>query len=137
MCRPPSSDGGPVVSYTQHPVSNRVSFALHVCFLTGVPWRRRPGRCSPFYTPIPPASSGIRRGGGGDSPARRPGAVVLPQSRSPVPSPAVLGVTLPNTLIIRRRRWGTVIGRERRRVRPVIAPPPSLPLPVIQLQSRR
>jgi len=30
-------------------------------------------------------------------------------------------------LIIRRRHWGPVIGWERRRVRPVIAPPPSRP----------
>ena len=27
MCRPPSSDGGPVVSHTKHPVSNRVSLS--------------------------------------------------------------------------------------------------------------
>jgi len=101
---------------------------LHVCFLTGAPRRRRPGRCSPFHAPVPPASSGVRRGGGGgDSPARRPGAdgrcaspVTLP--RTP---PAVLGVLLPTMLNVCRRRWGPIIGRERRRVRPVT--PPSRP----------
>ena len=69
-------------------------------------------------------------GGGGDSPARRPGAdgrcaspVTLPRT-SP---PAVLGVPLPTMLIVRRRRWGPVIGRERRWVRPVIAPLPLRP----------
>ena len=55
-------------------------------------------------------------------------AVVLPRSRSPVPSPAILGVLLPTMLIVQERRWGPVIGRERRRVRPVIAPPPFAPL---------
>ena len=66
-------------------------------------------------------------GGGGDSPARRPGAdgrcaspVTLP--RTP---PAVLGVLLPTMLNVCRRRWGPIIGRERRRVRPVT--PPSRP----------
>ena len=60
---------------------------------------------------------------------RRPGAdghcaspVTLP--RTPL---AVLGVPLPTMLIVHRRRWGPVIGREQRRVRPVIAPPPSRP----------
>jgi len=84
------------------------------------------GRCSPFHAPIPPASSGVQRGGGGgDSPAPRPMAVVLPQSRSPVPPPAVLGVPLPTMLIVRRRHWGPV--------RSVIAPHPFAPPPAIQL----
>ena len=57
-------------------------------------------------------------GGGGDSPACRLGAdgrcaspVALPR----YPPPAML--------IIRRRCWGPIVGRERRRVRSVIAPP--------------
>ena len=104
---------------------SRPSVALHVCFLTGAPRRWRPGRCSPFHAPIPPASSSVRRGGGGgDSPARRPGA--NGRCAPPYP-PAVLGVPLLTMLIVRRRRWGPVIGRERRRVRPVITPPPSRP----------
>ena len=53
------------------------------------PQHRRPGRCLLFHAPIPPASSGVRRGGGGsDSPAHRPGA----DSRCASP------VTLPRTL---------------------------------------
>jgi len=56
---------------------------------------------------------------------RGPMAVVFPRSCSPVPPRAVLGVPLPTMLIVRRRRWGPVIGRERRRFRPVIAPPPA------------
>ena len=70
-------------------------------------------------------SSGVRRGGGGISRpvVRGPMAVVLPGSRCPVP-PAILGVPLPTMLIAHRWHWGPVIGRERRRVRPVIAPPP-------------
>ena len=35
---------------------SRPSVALHVCFLTGAPRRRRPGRCLPFH-----ASSGVRQ----------------------------------------------------------------------------
>ena len=49
---------------------------------------------------------------------------------------AVLGVPLPTMLIVCRRHWGPVIGWERRRVRPVIAPPPFAPPPVTQLRSR-
>ena len=49
------------------------------------------GRCSPFHAPIPPASSGVRRGGGGgDFPTHRPGAdarcaspVTLPRTTWP------------------------------------------------------
>jgi len=50
--------------------------------------------------------------------------------------PTVLGVPLPTMMIVRRRRWGPVIGRERRRVRPVIAPPLRAPRPAIQLRSQ-
>ena len=84
MCRPPST--GRVQRRTcglPYPASgrrSRPSVALHVCFLTGAPRRRRPGRCPPFHAPIPPATStnchcpAASDGGGGDSPARRPGA---------------------------------------------------------------
>ena len=95
MCRPPLS--GRIrrracgLPYPASSRRSRPSVALHVCFLTGAPWRRRPGRCSPFHASIPPASSGVRRGeGGGDSPARRPGAdgrcaspVMLPRTPRP------------------------------------------------------
>jgi len=70
-------------------------------------------------------SSGVRRGGGGHSPARRPGA------DGRCTSPVALPRTLPRPfwahhcrpmLIIRRRRWSSVIGREWRLVRPVTLP---------------
>ena len=68
------------VSHTQRVGAGRRSrppFALHVCVLTGAPWRRRPGRCPLFCTPILSCHRPIvlRRltGAGGDSPARRPG----------------------------------------------------------------
>ena len=118
-----------MVSHTRHPI--RLSVALHLSFLTGTPRRRRPDRCSPFHAPIPPASSGVRRRGEAVIPRptiRGPMAVVLPRSCSPYPhTPAVLGAPLPAMLIVRRQRWGPVIGRERRRVRPAIAPSPRSP----------
>ena len=94
MCRPPSS--GCVrrracgLPYPASGRRSRPSVALHVCFLTGAPRYRRPGRCSPFRAPIPPASSGVRRVVGGDSPARRPGAdgrCVSPVTLLCTPSP--------------------------------------------------
>jgi len=137
MCRPPSS--GRVrwqACGLPYPASGRRSrpyVALHVCFLTGAPQRRRPSRCLPFHAPIPPASSGVRRGrGGGDFPACRPGAdghcgslVMLPRT----PLPGRFGhvtadyVDRPQAALGSRHRpaW------ERRRVRPVIAPPPFAP----------
>jgi len=50
-----------------------------------------------------------------------------------------LGAPLPTMLIVRRRRWGPVIGRERRRVRLVIAPRPLCapagdPTPITQVK---
>jgi len=44
-------------------------------------------------------------------------------------------------LIVRRRRWGPVIGRERRQVRPMIAPPPPRapagdPTPITHIKVR-
>ena len=84
------------------------SVALHVCFLTGAPGQQRPSRCPPFHPPILPATStncpAASEGGGGDSPARRPGAdgrcaspVILPHTSPPLP-------LMPAMLIIRRRR---------------------------------
>ena len=55
---------------------------------------------------------------------RGPMAVALPRSRSPRTLPWPFWTRHCPLLIVRRRRWGPVIGRERRRVRPVIAPPP-------------
>jgi len=131
--RPAASDGGPVISHTRHPVGDR----------------RVPSRCfdtcvtAPETRPLPAVSraqsacdvdrlsSGIRRGkGDGDSPARRPRAdghygslIALP----PYPPPAVLVAPPSAVSIVRRQRWGPVIGRERRRVRPAIAPSPRSP----------
>jgi len=114
-----------VVSHTQHPVGDRVP--PHVYFLTGAPRHRRPGRCPPFHAPIPPRRRPIvsavsaGRGGGGDSRAHRPRAEALPRTLPPT----VLSAQLPAMLIVRRWRWGPVIGREWRRVRTVT--PPSRP----------
>jgi len=95
MCRPPSSDrvrwracGLP---YPASGRRSRPSIALHVCFLTGVPRHRRPGRCSPFHAPIPPRRwLTVQRcpPGGGEAViprlvVRGPMAVALPRSRSP------------------------------------------------------
>ena len=135
MCRPPSSDRvrrrACGISYPAFGRRSRPSVALHICFLTGAPQRRRPGRCPPFHVPIfpPRLSSGVRRGGGGgDSPASRPGGrwpLHFSGGTPTYPPPAILGTPLPAMLIVRRRRWSSVIGRERRLVRPVT--PPSRP----------
>jgi len=68
------------------------------------------------------------------------GPLCFPSHAPPYP-PAVLDEPLPTMLIIRRRRWGPLIGRERRRVRPVIAPPPFCapagdPTPITQVKVR-
>jgi len=144
MCRPPSS--GHVrrracgLPYPASGRRSRPSVALHVCFLIGVPQRRRPGRCSPFHAPIPPASSGIRRGGGGDSPARRPGAVVLPQSRSPVPSRPFFACTAdyvdrPQAALGSRHQPGTAPGPDGDRPSPLRAPAGD-PTPITQVKVR-
>jgi len=131
MCRPPSSDHvrrrACGLSYPAFGRRSRPSVALHVCFLTGAPWRRRPGHCPPFHAPIYPSrlSSGVRRG---EAVIPRPGGrwpLHFPGRAPTYPPPAVLGTPLPAMLIVRRRRWSSVIGRERRRVRPVT--PPSRP----------
>jgi len=147
MCRPPSSScvRGRACGLP-HPASglrSRPSVTLHVCVLTGAPRRRRRSRCPPFHAPTPHdvdrLSSGIRReGGGGDSPARRARAdgrctslVALPSYAHPDRfERATAGyVDRPQT------GWGPVIGQERRRVRPMIAPPTFAPPPAIQLRS--
>jgi len=56
---------------------------------------------------------------------RGPMAIALPRLRSPRTLPGRFGRA--TMLIVRRRQWGPVIGRERRRVQPVIAHPPSRP----------
>jgi len=108
MCRPPAvsayhpaaSDGGPVVSHTRHPVGN--------C----APPRRVPSMCFDTCATAPllavsrthPARdvdrlfSGVRRGAGGDSPARRPGA------DGRCASPVTLPCTLPRPFWVPRRR---------------------------------
>jgi len=108
---------------------SRPSVALHVCFLTGAPQNRRPGRCSQFHAPIPPASSGVRRGG--EAVISRPVvrgliAVVLPQSRSPIPHGRFGHATAdyvdrPQAALGSRHRPGMT------QVRSVIAPPPFAP----------
>ena len=83
----------------------RPSVALHVCFLTGAPWRWRPGHCPPFHAPILPATStdcpAASDWGRGKAvipwPVRGLMAVALPRSRSPH--------ILPRPLIVRRWRW--------------------------------
>ena len=147
MCRPPSS--GRVRGRAcglPHPASgwrSCPSVTLHVCVLTGAPRRRRRGRCPPFHAPTPcdvdRLSSGVRReGGGGDSPARRPRAVALPRSRSPrTLLPDRFERTTAGYVDRPQTGWGPVISRERRRVRPMIAPPPFAPPPAIQLRSPR
>ena len=125
MCRPPSS--GCVrrracgLPYPASGRRSRSSLEPHVYFLTGAP-RRRFTRPS---LPRPAASDGGRGEAVIPRPVvRGPMTAVLTRSRSPILPPANLGVPLPTMLIVRRRRWGPVIGRERRRVRPVIAPSP-------------
>ena len=105
MCRPTSSDGGPVVSHTQHPVGNRVSVALRCA--TARPSLRKITTAvatAPQTRPLPAVSrahpprdvdrlsSGVRREGrgGGDSPARRPradGRCTSPVALPPYPPP--------------------------------------------------
>jgi len=136
MCRPPAmsaaSDGRLLVCHTRHPRS-RPSIALHVCFLTDAPRRCRPGRCPAFYVPVPPTTStdcpaaydGGRRWFPGDSLSHRleaDGHCAFPVMVPRTFPPAVLGAPPPATLIICRRRWGPVIGQQRRRVRPVVSP---------------
>jgi len=138
MCRPPAmsadrqaaSDGGPVVSHTRYPVGNRGP----------------PSRCTSAFWQVHHGAGDLaaaRRFTRPSRPRRRPivqrrptGEAVIPWPIVPGPMavalsrsrpPAVLGAPPRATSIVRRRRWGPVIGRGRRQVRPVIAPPPSHP----------
>ena len=146
MCQPPSSDGGPVVSYTRHPVGNCVSVAPHVCFLTGAPRRRRPDRCEPFHVCIPPRRRPIVQRcptGGGEAviprPARRPRADGRCTSPVALP-PTGLSAQLPAMLIV--RRWdgvpssaGTAPGPADDRPSTLRAPAGD-PTPITQVQVR-
>ena len=142
MCRPPSS--GRVRGWAcglPHPASgwrSRPSVTLHVCVLTGAPRRRRRGRCPPFHAPTPRdvdrLSSGIRREGEAVIPrpvVRGPMAVALPRSRSPRTLPPD-GFERATAGYVDRPQagWGPVIGRERRRVRPID------PTPITQVKVR-
>jgi len=107
---------------------SRPSVALHVCFLTGAPRRRRPGRCSRFHAPIPPASNW---GGEAVIPrpvVRGPMVVVLPRSRSPVLRPGRFGhattdyVDRPQAALGSRHRLGTAPGPAGDRPSPLRAP---------------
>jgi len=108
--------------------------------LTHAPRRLRPGRCPPFCMPIRPRCRPIvqwRPMGGGDSPARRPGAIALSRSRSPcspLPWPfcGVYGAPPPTVSI---DRWGAGVGGEQRRW--PAGDPPFAPPPAIQLRSRQ
>jgi len=141
MCRPPSS--GRVrrracgLPYPASGRRSRPSVALQSARLlfdrcAGDPAAAR-------RSPILPASSGVRRGGEVVIPRpvfRGPMAVVLPRSRSPIP-PSRFGRATADYVDRPQAALGPVIGRERRRVRPVIAPPPFAPPPANQLRSRR
>ena len=96
--------------------------------------RWRPGRCSPFHAPIPPASSGVRREAVIPRPVvRGPMAVVLPRSRSPVPPPGSSGratadyVDRPQAALGSRHRQGTALGPAGDCPSP-FAPPPAIQL---------
>ena len=151
MCRPPSS--GRVrrracgLPYPAIGRRSRPSVALHVCFLTGAPRRRRPGHCPPFHRPfsrahLPPcdvdrlSSPAVSdEGGGGDSPARRPGA------DGRCTSPVALPRTLPRPFWAHRYVDRPQVPMEFRH-RPGTAPGPAgdtpfAPPPAIQLRSRR
>ena len=88
MCRPPHNVGRSSSRVRRracglpYPASGRRSLpsvVLHVCFLTGVPQRRRPSRCPPFHAPIPPATSTIVQ-------PRPTGVRWFPGRAPPVPS---------------------------------------------------
>jgi len=150
MCRPPSS--GRVRGRAcglPHPASgwrSRPSVMLHVCVLTGAPRRQRRGRCPPFHAPTPPRRRPIVQRcptGGREAVIPRPVvcgpmAVALPRSRSPRTLPPD-GFERATAGYVDRQQmgWGPVIGRERLRVRPMIAPPPFASPPAIQLRSPR
>jgi len=109
--------------------------ALHVCILTGVPRRRRPGRCPPFCTLILPQCRPIVQWRPtDDSPARHPGgrlATTLPRSRSP--SSPLLRPFLQRFgrvtahYVDRSDWWGARVNQQQHRGPVSDAPPPSRP----------
>jgi len=116
--RSAASDGEPGVSRTQHLGAgwqSHRSVALHVCFLTGVPRRRRPGCCPPFCAPILLRRTAASDGGGWrfpGPPSRKPIGHCASRSRSPSsPLPGRFGHASPAMLI---DRSGPRIGREQR-----------------------
>jgi len=143
MCRPPSSGRvrGRACGLPQ-PASgwrSRPYVTLHVCVLTGAPRRRRRGRCPPFHAP-PRRRPIVQRcpTGGGEAViprpvVRGPMAVALPSRAPPYPPPDRFERATAGYIDRPQTGWGPVIGRERRRVRPMIAPPPFAPPPAIQL----
>ena len=151
MCRPPSSGRvrptaglwSPIPSIRSAIASLRR--AAHLLF----------DRCitAPETWPLPavsrahPApdvdrlSNDVRRG---EAVIPRPGGrwpLRFPSRVPPIPSPAVFGAPLRAMLIVRRRRWGPVIGRERHQVRlgdrpsPLCAPAGDL-TPITQVKVR-
>jgi len=139
MCRPPSSGRARRRACgLPHPASgqrSRPSVALHVCVLTGAPWRRRPGPACRFTCPsIPRRRLTVQRcpmgGGGGDSRpiVRGPMAVAFPSRAPPVPStPTVLGAPLPAMLMS--------AGGDGVRHRPEMAPGPPGDRPYLPLRA--
>ena len=125
--RPAASDGGPVISHTRHPVGD--SRVPSRCFDTCVtaPETRPLHAVSRAQSAcdVDRLSSGIRRGKvgrwfpGPSSEGWWP--LRFPDRTPPYPPPAVLVAPPSAVSSVRRQRWGPVIGRERRRVRPAIA----------------
>jgi len=119
-----------VVSHTQHPVGDRCT--SEVRHGAGDPAAARR-----FTRPSLPRSAASD---GGEVVIPRPVvwgpmAVVLPRSCSPV-SPGRFGRATADYVDRLQAALGPVIGRERRRVRPVIAPPPDDPTPITQVKVR-
>jgi len=146
MCRPPSSVrvrrracGLP------HPTSgrrSRPSVALHVCFLTGAP--RHPPETRPLLAVSRAHPSCVQRRpmeGGGDSPARRPGAdgrcaspVTLPRIPSGRFGRATADyVDRPQAVLGSHHRPGTAPGPAGDRPSPLRAPAGD-PTPITQVK---
>ena len=149
MCRPPAmladcpaaSDGGPVVSHTQHPVGDRVHPSRYVCFLTGAPWHRRPAisRAHPTCD-VDQLSSGVWWWGRRWFPGPLSGSrwqLCFPCRARPVPPTSRFGRATASYVnrpwvIGSRHRPGTALGVGRRS-----PPPPFAPPLAIQLRSHR
>jgi len=113
--------------------------AIHICVLTGAPWRRRPGHCPPATsTDCPAASDGGE--GHGDSLARCPGTDQPLCSPGRAPSEALSGhfatFGARHHRLCRSSAGGDGVPASAGnsvRDRPAIDPPAFAPLPVIQL----